>query len=57
MDAAYKATQGLYAEVGEQNPRFRKVWEHWDKYRLEQAQWFRVAEDSIANYVAVATAR
>jgi len=57
MDAAYKATQELYAELGGSNARFRRVWEHWDKYRLDQAQWFRVAEDSIANYIAVATAR
>ncbi len=56
MDAAYKATQELYAEIGDQNPRFKRVWEHWDKHRVEQTQWFRVAEDSMANFVAVASA-
>jgi len=55
MTAAYKATQELYGELAEQNPRFRRVWEHWDKHRLEQSQWFRVAEDSLANFIAVAT--
>ena len=52
MNAAYKASQELYAELGEQNPRFRKVWEHWNKHRLDQTQWFRVAEDSMSNFVA-----
>ena len=56
MAAAYKASQDLYAELGDQNPRFRKVWEHWNKHRVEQTQWFRVAEDSMANFVAVASA-
>jgi TRAP-type mannitol/chloroaromatic compound transport system substrate-binding protein len=57
LNAAYRASQELYAELGEQNARFKRVWEHWDKHRLEQTQWFRVAEDSMANFVAVATAR
>jgi TRAP-type mannitol/chloroaromatic compound transport system substrate-binding protein len=57
MDAAYKATQELFTELSEQNPRFKRVWEHYDRHRLDQIPWFRVAEDSMANYVAVATAR
>ena len=56
LSAAYKASQELYAELGDQNPRFRKVWEHWNKHRVEQSQWFRVSEDSMANFVAVASA-
>ena len=34
---------------GDQNPRFRKVWEHFNKHRVKQSQWFRVAEDSMAD--------
>ncbi len=56
MAALYKSAQDLYAEIGEQNPRFRKIHEHWDRFRVEQVQWFRVAEDSLANFQAVATA-
>ena len=56
MTALYKSAQELYAEIGEQNPRFRKIHEHWDRFRVEQVQWFRVAEDSLANFQAVATA-
>jgi len=56
MAAAYKASQELYDELSDGNPRCRKVWEHWDKHRVEQTQWFRIAEDSMANFVAVASA-
>jgi TRAP-type mannitol/chloroaromatic compound transport system substrate-binding protein len=56
MQALYKASQELYAEIGAQNPRFKKIHEHWDRFRVEQVQWFRVAEDSLANFQAVATA-
>jgi TRAP-type mannitol/chloroaromatic compound transport system substrate-binding protein len=56
MAALYKAAQELYAELGEQNPRFRRIHEHWDKFRVEHSQWFRVAEDSAANFLAAATA-
>ena len=56
MQALYKASQELYAEIGAQNPRFKRIHEHWDRFRVEQVQWFRVAEDSLANFQAVATA-
>jgi len=56
MSAAYKATQETYAEIAATNPRFRKVWDHWDKHRLEQSQWFRVAEDPMANFIATVVA-
>ena len=48
LAALYKASQELYAELGAQNARFRKIHEHWDRFRVEQVQWFRVAEDSLA---------
>ncbi|MBK1658851.1 ABC transporter substrate-binding protein [Paracraurococcus ruber] len=57
LAATYRATQEVYAELGEKDGRFRRVWEHWDRHRLEQVQWFRVAEDSLANFIAVSTAR
>ncbi|RYI99697.1 MAG: ABC transporter substrate-binding protein, partial [Acetobacteraceae bacterium] len=57
MTALYRASQELYAELGAQNARFKRIHEHWDKFRLEQVQWFRVAEDSAANFVAVTTSQ
>ena len=56
MAALYKAAQELYVEIGEQNARFKRIHEHWDKFRVEQSQWFRVAEDSATNFLAAASA-
>jgi TRAP-type mannitol/chloroaromatic compound transport system substrate-binding protein len=57
LTACYRASQELYAEIGAQNARFRRIHEQWDRFRVEQIQWARVAEDSLANFQAVATAQ
>jgi TRAP-type mannitol/chloroaromatic compound transport system substrate-binding protein len=56
LNASYRATQEFYAEVGAANPRFRRIHQTWDAYRLDQTQWFRIAEDSQANFLAAASA-
>jgi TRAP-type mannitol/chloroaromatic compound transport system substrate-binding protein len=55
LQASYRASQELFAELGAQNERFKRLHEHWDRFRIEQVQWARVAEDSLANFMAVAT--
>ena len=57
MTASYRAAQEFYEEIGAQNPRFKRLHEQWDRFRVEQVQWARVAEDSLANFLAVATAQ
>ena len=52
LAACYRATQETYAELGERNARFRRVHAHWDKFRRDTQAWFRVAEDSSANFLA-----
>ncbi|WP_149536798.1 TRAP transporter substrate-binding protein [Siccirubricoccus phaeus] len=52
--ACHKATQETYAEIGDGNPRFKRVHAHWDKFRRDTQSWFRVAEDSSANFLALA---
>ena len=56
LNASYRATQEFYAEVGAANPRFRRIHQTWDAYRLDQTQWFRIAEDTQANFLAAASA-
>ena len=51
MEAAYKASFDLYDELSAQNPRFKKVYESWKKFRDEEYLWFRVAENSFENFV------
>jgi len=55
LQSLYRAAQELYVELGEQNPRFKRIHAHWDRFRVEQSQWFRIAEDSAANFLAVAS--
>ena len=57
MQASFRASQELFAELGAQNPRFKRLYEQWDRFRTEQVQWARVAEDTQANFMAVATAQ
>jgi TRAP-type mannitol/chloroaromatic compound transport system substrate-binding protein len=52
--ACHKATQETYAELGDRNPRFKRVHAHWDKFRRDTQSWFRVAEDSSANFLSIA---
>lgn len=54
LAACHKATQELYAELGDRNPRFKRVHTHWDKFRRDTQAWFRVAEDSSANFLSIA---
>ena len=57
LQASYRASQELFAEIGEQNPRFKRLHEQWDRFRIDQVQWGRVAEDTLANFLAVATSQ
>jgi TRAP-type mannitol/chloroaromatic compound transport system substrate-binding protein len=56
LNASYRAAQEFYGEVGAANPRFRRIHQTWDAFRLDQTQWFRIAEDSQANFLAAASA-
>jgi TRAP-type mannitol/chloroaromatic compound transport system substrate-binding protein len=49
--ASYKAAFEVYAEMAAKNPRFRKVYEAWSKFRDEENLWFRVAENTFDNFV------
>lgn len=57
MAASYRASQELFAGLGARNPRFERIHEHCDRFRGEQVRWARVAEDTLANFMAVATAQ
>ena len=51
MDACLQSANELYGELSAANPRFKKVFESWNRYRDEQYQWTNVAEFSFDNYV------
>jgi TRAP-type mannitol/chloroaromatic compound transport system substrate-binding protein len=51
LDAAYKEAEKLYAEECKNNPKFKKVFDSWDRFRKDQSNWFRVAENSMSSYM------
>ena len=54
MAAAFKAANELYEETAASNPKFKKIYEAWKKFRDEQLQWFAVAENRFDNFMQAA---
>ena len=40
------------ASLNEKNPKFKKVFESWKPFRAEEVLWFRVAENTMDNFMA-----
>ncbi|WP_341675721.1 TRAP transporter substrate-binding protein [Niveibacterium sp. SC-1] len=51
MEAAYKAAFELYEEVSGKNPKFKKIYDAWKKFREDQIMWFGVAEDRFDGFL------
>jgi TRAP-type mannitol/chloroaromatic compound transport system substrate-binding protein len=56
MQLAWRANESLMADLANQNPRFRTIWDSYRPYRSELFQWFRVAENSYDNFAFAAAA-
>ena len=54
MAAAYKAAHELYDETAKTNPKFKKIYDSWKKFRDDQIQWFAVAENRFDNFMQAA---
>ena len=52
MEAAFNASNELYAEISAKNPKFKKVYENWKPFRNEEILWFRVSENTFDNFMA-----
>ena len=50
-EAAYKASQDLYAEEAGKNPAFKKIYTEWEKYRKTQNAWFSLAEQRMDSFL------
>ena len=51
MEACYKAAVELYSEISAKNPKFKKVYEPWKKFRDDQNLWFRFSENTFDNFM------
>lgn len=54
MQACYQAAFDLYEAEAAKNPKFKKIYEPWKKFRDEEYLWFRVAENTFDNFVYTA---
>lgn len=52
LHAAYREAHALYDEYAATNPRFRKVYDHWRRFRGRQIAWFGIAERPYDNFLA-----
>jgi TRAP-type mannitol/chloroaromatic compound transport system substrate-binding protein len=57
MQAAYKAAFEIYDDLAANNPKWKKVYEPWSKFREEEYLWFRVSENTFENFVYAQSAR
>ncbi len=51
MEAAFKESQALYSELSAKNPRWKKVYEDFAKFRADQNLWFRFAEAGFDDFM------
>jgi TRAP-type mannitol/chloroaromatic compound transport system substrate-binding protein len=51
LDASFKATNELYAEIGAKNEKFKKLHDSMMAFRNEQYQWHQVCEATYDNYL------
>ena len=52
MDAAYKATMEVYADLDAKNPVWRKIYADMRAFQRDQLLWFRFAESRYDQYMA-----
>ncbi len=50
MEAAYTVSEALLKEEAAKNPKFKKILSSWLRFRSDQANWFKVAENRMANF-------
>ncbi|PKN68663.1 MAG: ABC transporter substrate-binding protein [Deltaproteobacteria bacterium HGW-Deltaproteobacteria-12] len=51
MNAAFKESNALYAEISAKNPRWKKIYDDYIKFRAEQNMWFRFAEAGFDDFM------
>jgi TRAP-type mannitol/chloroaromatic compound transport system substrate-binding protein len=54
MDEAFKQSMGLYEELRESNPNWKKIYDDYSAFRKDQNQWFRFTEATFDRYMQAA---
>ncbi|MEO8542379.1 MAG: TRAP transporter substrate-binding protein DctP [Burkholderiaceae bacterium] len=51
MDAAFKESEALYAELNNSNPAWKKIYTDYAAFRRDQNLWFRFTEATFDNFM------
>ncbi len=51
MDAAFKESTALYAEIGDKNPQWKKIYADYSGFRRDSNLWFRFAEAAFDDFM------
>jgi TRAP-type mannitol/chloroaromatic compound transport system substrate-binding protein len=51
MEAAYKATQDIFADLSRTNANWKKIYPDWVKFRNDDILWFRIAENEFDRFM------
>ena len=52
MDAFYKASLGMYAEIGGGNANFKKLYDSYSGFQRETVSWMRFTENTFDDFIA-----
>jgi TRAP-type mannitol/chloroaromatic compound transport system substrate-binding protein len=52
MDAAFKASREVYAELNEKNPNWKKIYADYSRFQADLYQWAPIAEGSFDQYMS-----
>lgn len=50
MEGCFKAANEVMEETASKNPEFKKIYEPWKRFRNDEFQWFRIAEQAYAQF-------
>jgi TRAP-type mannitol/chloroaromatic compound transport system substrate-binding protein len=51
MESAFKESMQLYAEIGEKNPDWKKIYADYSKFRADSNLWFRFTEAAFDDFM------
>lgn len=57
LEAGFKASQELYAELSEKSAHFKRVHESWSRFRSEAHLWFSISETRMDSFLQAALRR
>ena len=51
-EAAWKSSNEIYADLSDKNPKWKKIYDSYSKFRDDAILWFRFAEGGFDSFMA-----